>query len=93
MERAVNAAGIRFHVKPPVGFLLAQCDELELMVEPETPLWQAPPSVSTSTETRTILMPWLYRGLFRGPCTTFWATGLPAIAAYFSLRHSTESLR
>jgi len=57
MERSVNATGIRFHVKPPANFILDECDELGMMVEPEAPLWQAPANVINSTETRSIWYP------------------------------------
>jgi hypothetical protein len=57
MEKSVNANSIRFHVNPPPGFMLDECDELGQMIEPEAPLWQAPASTVNFSDNRTIWYP------------------------------------
>jgi len=73
MERAVNGTGIRFHVKPPAKLLLDECDELGMMVEPESPLWQAPAATVNSPETRGIWFPAWVKNIRNHPSVVWWS--------------------
>jgi len=57
LEKSVNGNSTRFHVSPPPDKILDVCDEMGIMVENETPLWQS--GVTGTSETRRWVGNWV----------------------------------
>jgi hypothetical protein len=91
MERSVNATGIRFHVKPPANFILDECDELGMMVEPEAPLWQAPANVINSTETRSIWYPAYVKRIRNHASIVWWSVANETFQSLVALKDTINA--